>query len=277
MLRILINPSPLEGCSQQGHSSARDPKAWRLSGRPGADMKITADTLWICLLGYVMFTYVRGAEFPPGSSEIERTGDFSSLDKILMIGGYECTPHSQPWQAALFLGNEFTCAGVLIHPQWVLTAAHCQNSFNLVGLGLHSRNHSQEPGSQMIKPHILVPHPCYRPSILRLNDIMLVKLKKAATLSDTSYAEFLQCLETVVLPRETCGAIYPSGSSSKTFCTYAEKNTGASWGDAAGPVVCNGRLQGIMNGGSIGKDINADIHINVFRYKDWMKRTFESF
>lgn len=42
-----------------------------------------------------------------------------------IINGEDCRPHSQPWQAALFLENEFFCGGVLVHPQWVLSAAHC--------------------------------------------------------------------------------------------------------------------------------------------------------
>ncbi|KAF7474567.1 Hypothetical predicted protein [Marmota monax] len=42
-----------------------------------------------------------------------------------IINGEDCIPHSQPWQAALFKEDEFFCSGVLVHPQWVLSAAHC--------------------------------------------------------------------------------------------------------------------------------------------------------
>lgn len=43
-------------------------------------------------------------------------------DKI--VGGYECRPHSIPWQVSLNNGWHY-CGGTLINERWVVSAAHC--------------------------------------------------------------------------------------------------------------------------------------------------------
>lgn len=47
-------------------------------------------------------------------------------DKI--VGGYECTPHSQPHQVSLNSGYHF-CGGSLVNKYWVVSAAHCYKSY----------------------------------------------------------------------------------------------------------------------------------------------------
>lgn len=45
-------------------------------------------------------------------------------DKVL--SGGPCERMSHPYQAALYNSGHLLCGGVLIHPSWVLTAAHCK-------------------------------------------------------------------------------------------------------------------------------------------------------
>lgn len=47
-------------------------------------------------------------------------------DKI--VGGYECTPHSEPHQVSLNSGYHF-CGGSLVSKDWVVSAAHCYKSY----------------------------------------------------------------------------------------------------------------------------------------------------
>ena len=42
-----------------------------------------------------------------------------------IVGGKESREGSWPWQVALLFKNKQWCAGALLSPDWVVTAAHC--------------------------------------------------------------------------------------------------------------------------------------------------------
>lgn len=122
-----------------------------------------------------------------------------------VVGGDTSLPGEWPWLVSLhFLGShEFTdssglphlCGGSLIHPEWVLSAAHCFDE--LAGEGLSDKDnwvavlgeHYQgimEGTEQFVNIDKIIRHPGFVLAYghVILNDIILLKLSRPVTLSD---------------------------------------------------------------------------------------------
>uniref|UniRef100_A0A670YR23 Peptidase S1 domain-containing protein n=1 Tax=Pseudonaja textilis TaxID=8673 RepID=A0A670YR23_PSETE len=100
-----------------------------------------------------------------------------------VLGGKPCLPNSQPWQAALFSGFRLICGGTLIHPSWVVSAAHCRKSSIFpVRLGEHHLRRIDWSEQLKLSSKAIV-HPEFNRRTLN-NDIMMIKLLTPATLND---------------------------------------------------------------------------------------------
>ncbi|XP_069835951.1 trypsin-like [Dendropsophus ebraccatus] len=221
-------------------------------------------------------------------------------DKI--VGGYNCQEGSVPYQVSLNVGYHF-CGGALINTIWVVSAAHCNQKRIQVRLGEHNLKELEGP-EQFVAASKVIPHPQYDPSVLD-NDIMLIKLKKPVrlssqirtvnlpshcetvgtlclisgwgnTLSDgDNYPNILQCLKAPVLSDQLCHAAYPDQITKNMFCLgYLEGGKDTCQRDSGGPVVCNGKLQGIVSWGQgCALPGYPGVYTKVCNYVSWIEKT----
>ncbi|XP_038174792.1 trypsin V-A-like [Arvicola amphibius] len=218
-----------------------------------------------------------------------------------IVGGYTCQKHSVPYQVSLNDGSHI-CGGSLITDQWVLSAAHCYSPKIQVRLGEHNI-HKIEGGEQFIDAAKIIPHPDYSMRTLD-NDIMLIKLKSPATLNSqvstiplpeccpsadmeclvsgwgllTGKSEgpsLLQCLDAPVLSDSICHKAYPRRITSNMFCLgFLEGGKDSCQMDSGGPVVCNGKLQGVVSwGDGCARKGKPGVYIKVCNYLNWIHQT----
>ncbi|KAK2854787.1 hypothetical protein Q7C36_006656 [Tachysurus vachellii] len=220
-------------------------------------------------------------------------------DKI--VGGYECSAHSQPWQATLNIGYHF-CGGSLINDQWVISAAHCWiNPYSqIVILGEH-HIWKYEGTEQYMAVDAIYWHQSYDYQTLDY-DIMLLKLAHPVTVNefvkpvalptscptpgemctvsgwgniytDSVFNPFnLQCVEVPILSQEACENSYPGKITNNMVCAgYLEGGKDSCQGDSGGPLVCNRVLQGIVSWGyGCAQPDNPGVYTKVCALMPWI-------
>ncbi|XP_012498572.1 PREDICTED: kallikrein-5 [Propithecus coquereli] len=239
-----------------------------------------------------------------GPQEDTRGQDSSSR----IINGSDCGKHSQPWQAALLLGpNQLYCGAVLVHPQWLLTAAHCRKQGFRVRLGHQSLSPVYESGQQLFRGLKSVPHPGYHHPA-HSNDLMLIKLNKRVRVTQdvkpinvssrcvpagtncmvsgwgttsspkVNFPKVLQCLNITVLSQDTCKKAYPGQIDRTMFCAGDEAGRDSCQGDSGGPVICNGRLQGLVSWGDYpcAQPNKPGVYTDLCQFSKWIDNTIQA-
>uniref|UniRef100_A0A8C8RMQ8 Peptidase S1 domain-containing protein n=1 Tax=Pelusios castaneus TaxID=367368 RepID=A0A8C8RMQ8_9SAUR len=216
-----------------------------------------------------------------------------------IVGGAPCRPHSVPWQAALFVGSQFSCGGALINRNWVITAAHCNQNSHPISVRLGEHNIRDVDWTEQLRlSQKTIPHPHYNPTS-KDNDIMLIKLLTPANINsldltlrfsptDTisffcflvaSFPNALHCANVSIISSERCRTIYPRYFTKNMLCAgVLEGGTDACQGDSGGPLVCSGKLQGIVSWGTqtCALPNKPGVYVTICNYINWIQKTINN-
>ncbi|XP_077177997.1 ovochymase-2 isoform X2 [Paroedura picta] len=119
-------------------------------------------------------------DFKCGKKPLEqKAGSFyNHLSRI--VGGNQVQQGSHPWQVSLKRDSGHFCGGTLVSTQWVITAAHCIQSRNLLSsLTITAGEHDlrlTEEGEQTLPVKRIISHPKFDPRKPMNYDIALLKV-----------------------------------------------------------------------------------------------------
>ncbi|XP_048037345.1 duodenase-1-like isoform X2 [Megalobrama amblycephala] len=188
---------------------------------------------------------------------------FTAHVNVGIVNGSEARPHSRPYMVSLQTYGHHICGGFLISDQFVLTAAHCWNGYDIlmVVVGAHDLRDSKSSDHIRVKSYI--PHPNYKSNPYRIDaDIMLLKLEKKVNLNNK--------VGVIPLPNEGKD-VKPEAACSVTG--WGRLMTDGS-GDSGGPLVCGNTAVGITSFGQPGQCNSPErpnVYTKISAYIQWIR------
>uniref|UniRef100_A0A671L990 Peptidase S1 domain-containing protein n=1 Tax=Sinocyclocheilus anshuiensis TaxID=1608454 RepID=A0A671L990_9TELE len=221
-----------------------------------------------------------------------------------IVGGENATAKAWPWQVSIHInGSRHNCGGTLITKDWVLSAAHCFQSFVLSRVVIYFGRLSQSssnPNETNRTVSRIINHPKYG-SPPYDNDIALIQLSSSVNFSEyirsvclaaagsvfgggteswvTGWGPVSNILQEVmmtVVSNRICNIFYRGSITSNMICA-GQKGKSACPGDSGGPMVIrNGSLwiqSGIANfiRGSCADPRYPNGFARVSKHQNWIK------
>ncbi|KAL6107723.1 uncharacterized protein ACO6RY_18437 [Pungitius sinensis] len=223
-----------------------------------------------------------------------------------IIDGEIAPENSMPYMVSVQTWLGHNCGGVLVHDDFVLTAAHCEEPHLPLKWVVVGTNNLKENKGQVIQIKKKYMHPSYE-NVGSGNDIMLLKLSSKVNLdnevqtiplatAETNVpqscqvagwgrteskmtSDDLRVVNVSIIDPEACRRVWPIPLPNDVICAGGYETTkGFCQGDSGGPLVCDGKVVGLVsfNHDKICKyPDQPNVYTDVSKYLAWIEVTIK--
>ncbi|KAJ8004049.1 hypothetical protein DPEC_G00154760 [Dallia pectoralis] len=132
---------------------------------------------------------VAQVQYPCGKIPSQNVGvNQTHSVNVRLVGGNACPKGQCPWQVLLRHQDSPLCGGVIVHPKWVITAAHCVLNRDVRGMMVVAGEHNidiTEGTEQLRSVAKVIPYHLYEPTTGD-GDIALLRLRMPITLGQNA-------------------------------------------------------------------------------------------